>query len=52
MRPYRIANPELAQAMRDKRRSGACLPYDSRPHRKRSRADAKRAAIKWSMATA
>lgn len=47
MRPYRIANPELAQAMRDKRRSGACLPYDSRPHRERTRA-----AIKWSMATA
>lgn len=49
MKPYRIANPQMAQAMREKRRSGACLPYDSRPHRERSRAAAERAAIRRSL---
>ena len=49
MRPYTVANPAMAQAMREKRRSGACTPYDSRPRRERSRADAKRAAIRRSV---
>lgn len=48
MKPYRIANPQMAQVMREKRRSGACLPYDSRPRRERSRAAAERAAIRRS----
>ncbi|MGO1851645.1 hypothetical protein [Microbacterium sp.] len=42
----RTANPELAAAMRELRRSNAARPHDSRPHRRRSRQDAKRAAIR------
>ncbi len=49
MRPYTVANPAMAQAMREKRRSGACMPYDSRPRRERTRAAAARAAILRSM---
>ena len=40
------ANPELAKAMAELGRSSAAQPQDTRPHRQRSRADAKRAAIK------
>ena len=41
-----VANPALAAAMREIRRSSAASPQDSRPNRERSRQDAKRAAIK------
>ena len=46
---WKTENPEMAAAMRGLRRSGACLPHDSRPRRQRSRLDAKRAAILDSM---
>lgn len=46
---WKIANPERYKAMQELKRSGACLPYDTRPHRERSRADANRAAIRRSM---
>lgn len=36
----------LYRAMQDLRRSSAASPHDSRPKRQRSRADAKRAAIR------
>lgn len=49
MKPYHVANPALAQAMREKRRSGACMPYDSRPRRERTRAAAARVVILRSM---
>ena len=42
----RTANPQLAQAMREIRRSNAAQPMDNRPKRERSRDAAKRAAIK------
>lgn len=43
--PAKVGNLELAKAMQEKRRSHAAGPHDSRPHRQRSRADSKRAAI-------
>lgn len=39
------ANPEMAQAMREIRRSNAAGSHDPRPNRERSRHAAKRAAI-------
>ena len=39
-------NEDLYRAMQEKRRSNAARPHDSRPKRERSRADAKRAAIR------
>lgn len=41
-----VANPELAKAMRELRRSGATSPHDSRPHRQRTRQSANRAALR------
>ena len=47
MAKYRTnANPEMAAAFRELRRSNAAVPYDNRPKRERSRAAAKRAEIK------
>lgn len=43
--PYRVANPELEDAMRAKASSNCCRPHDSRPNRQRSRQDAKRHSI-------
>ena len=43
---YRIANPEFDKAMHEKGRSSCTQPHDSRPHRTRTRQDAKRAAIR------
>lgn len=40
------ANPELYRAMLELRRSNATQKHDNRPHRQRSRQDAKRAAIR------
>ena len=40
------ANPAYAAGMREIRKSNAAGTHDSRPARERSRADAKRAAIK------
>lgn len=40
-----VPNPELAQAMQEKRRSNAAGSHDPRPHRQRSRHASKRAAI-------
>lgn len=40
------ANPELAAAMRDLRRSSAASSHDNRPNRTRTRSNAKRAAIR------
>lgn len=40
------ANPELAAAMRELRRSSATSKHDTRPRRQRSRQDSKRAAIR------
>lgn len=40
------ANPEYAAGMREIRRSNASGSHDNRPKRERSRADAKRAAIR------
>lgn len=41
-----VANPEYAEGMRQLRRSNAAGSHDNRPRRERSRADAKRAAIR------
>jgi hypothetical protein len=41
-----VANPEYAEGMRQLRRSNAAGSHDNRPKRERSRADAKRAAIR------
>jgi len=40
------ANPELAAAMRELRRSNAAGTHDSRPNRERARGQAKRADIR------
>lgn len=45
-RTPKVGNLPLAQAMQEKRSSGAAGPHDSRPHRQRSRADSKRAAVR------
>lgn len=42
----KTANPELAAAMQELRRSSATSPHDTRPNRQRSRKDAKDASIK------
>jgi len=42
---HRHENPELAQADRERRRSGAATPWDNRPKRERSRQAVKRAEI-------
>lgn len=41
-----IANPALAAAMRELRRSNAAVSHDPRPKRERSRQASKSAAIK------
>ena len=41
-----VANPALAEGMRMLARSGAAGAHDSRPRRERTRAAAKRAAIR------
>lgn len=40
------ANPEMAAAMRELRRSSAASSHDNRPKRQRTRSASKRAAIK------
>lgn len=40
------ANPEYIHAMRELRKSNATQPYDSRPHRQRTRAMRKQAALR------
>lgn len=45
-RQHKVANPEYAEGMRQLRRSNAAGSHDNRPRRERSRADAKRAAIR------
>ena len=42
----KTANPELAAAMQELRRSSATSPHDTRPNRQRSRKDAKEASIR------
>lgn len=44
-----VANPAMASAMREIRRSNAAGTHDARPHRERSRSDAKRAQIRRDM---
>lgn len=39
------ANPEYITAMRELRRSNAARPHDPRPHRLRTRATIRRAAL-------
>lgn len=46
---WRVTNPLMAQAMRGLRRSNATTPHDPRPHRERSRGDARRKAIERSL---
>ena len=46
---WKVANPGLAKAMMELRRSNAAVPHDARPRRERSRNAAKRAAIRRSM---
>lgn len=46
LKDYRLPNPEWNQAMQGKGSSNATQPHDSRPHRQRSRADSRRAAIR------
>lgn len=43
---YRIANPDYARAMHGLRSSSAASPHDNRPNRQRTRADARKAAIR------
>jgi hypothetical protein len=45
-KPIQVGNLDLAKAMQEKRRSNAAGTHDSRPHRQRSRADSKRAAVR------
>lgn len=42
----KTANPDLAAAMQELRRSSATSPHDTRPNRQRTRQDAKKASIK------
>lgn len=46
---YKIENPELAEAMRDLRRSSAASPHDNRPRRLRTRADVNLHEIRMNM---
>lgn len=39
-------NEDLYRAMQEKRRSSAASPHDNRPNRQRTRATAKKAAIR------
>lgn len=41
-----MANPDLARADQERRRSSAAMPQDRGRRRQKSRADAKRAAIR------
>lgn len=41
-----VGNRDLAVAMQELRRSSAAQRHDTRPRRQRSRADAKRAAVR------
>lgn len=45
-RQCRTANPQYAEAMRQLRRSNAAQPYDTRPHRQRTRQAVQAAAIR------
>lgn len=46
----KVANPKRVRADQERRRSGAAGAHDPRPNRQRSRADAKRAAIRRDLA--
>ena len=43
---HAVANPALAKAMHGLRSSSAAQPHDVRPNRERTRANARRAAIR------
>ena len=47
-KPYKSANPKMAEGMREIRRSNAAGTHDDRPNRERSRKDALNAAVKRS----